>query len=76
VGRGLWQAKPDRPTLLALGLANAAGAVLLGAYLVVQSSEVTAYGIAVVAVAIVGLAVLAVAELALAREAGQEAFVA
>jgi len=76
VGLALWLAKPDRPTLLAIGLANAAGAVIFAVYLVVRADEMNGYGLTVVAAALVGLALLAMAELALARQAGREAFVA
>jgi len=76
VGLALWLAKPDRPTLLAIGLANAAGAVIFAVYLVVRADEMNGYGLTVVAAALVGLALLAMAELALAREAGREPFVA
>jgi len=76
VGLALWLAKPDRPTLLAIGLANAAGAVIFAVYLVVRTDEMNGYGLTVVAAALVGLALLAMAELALARQAGREAFVA
>jgi len=76
VGLGIWLAKPDRPTLLVLGLENAVGALLFAVYLVAQADEMNGYGLTVVTAAVVGLALLAAAELALAREAGREAFVA
>jgi hypothetical protein len=75
VGLAVWLAKPDRPTLLTIGLANAAGAVIFAVYLVVWADEMNSYGLTAVAAAFLGLALLAVAELALAREAGREAFV-
>ncbi len=76
VGLAVWLAKPDRPTLLVLGLANAVGAFFFALYLVVQAEEMNGYGLTVVTAAVLGLALLAVAELVLAKEAGRKAFVA
>jgi hypothetical protein len=68
VGVGLLLAKPDRPNLLALALANALGAGILVAYLAARVEEMNAYGIAVTAVAVLGLVALAGAELRLGLE--------
>jgi hypothetical protein len=75
VGIALLLAKPDRPTLIAVGLANTAGAALFVAYLVIWGPDMDAYGIATVAAAAIGLASLAIAELTLARNARRDAFV-
>ncbi|MEX2227302.1 MAG: hypothetical protein WEB52_12725 [Dehalococcoidia bacterium] len=75
VGVGLWLAKPDRPTLLTIGVANAVGAVAFAVYLALRGGEMNGYGLAVVTAAVVGLVALAVAELSLARDAGRHAFV-
>jgi hypothetical protein len=65
VGALLLLAKPDRPTLLALGVANAAGAGVFAIYLVARAAEMNAYGIIVLVAAIAGLVALAVAEMRL-----------